>query len=315
VAEETLVLIRNLPVCRWQLQFAALQRLVRQRDILRGMKRCTYCGKEYPDDAVCCLIDGQPLEGGEPLPAPTPLPLSEPTPPPPAPVALTDRQMRIIEMMLVCGIAFGVSILTSLHEVSGHVFGNPSRSEFDWMINSLRQGFCLGLLWYVLRRRGKTFYDLGLSWSWSDVGWSLPLKLAGSAGFYAVFYVFYFTGLSSVDTTNATGHVGYYLFGNDVAFMAILFQFVNPFFEELIVRAYLMTEVRQLTNSVAKAVLLSTALQTSYHFYQGVPFALAHGATFLILSIYYAKTNRIAPVILAHLYSDVGFTLLYLAHH
>ena len=26
------------------------------------MKRCTYCGKEYPDDAVVCATDGQPLQ-------------------------------------------------------------------------------------------------------------------------------------------------------------------------------------------------------------------------------------------------------------
>ncbi|HEV2437409.1 MAG TPA: CPBP family intramembrane glutamic endopeptidase [Verrucomicrobiae bacterium] len=279
------------------------------------MKTCPYCGKEYPDDAVRCLMDDQPLEGGEPSPLPPPTPLSEAPAPPPCPAVLTDRQMRIIELVLVCGIAFGSSILSSLYEVSGHVFSSPSRSEFSWMIGNLREGLCLGLLWYVLRRRGRTFYDLGLSWTWADAGWSLPLKLAGSAGFYAVFFVFDFTGLSSVDTTTATGHVGYYLFGNHVAFTAILLQFLNPFFEELIVRAYMMTEIRQLTNSMTKAVLLSTVLQTSYHFYQGAPVALAHGATFLIFSIYYAKTNRIAPVILAHLYSDVGFTLFYLFHH
>jgi hypothetical protein len=26
------------------------------------MKRCTYCGREYPDDAIECSIDQQPLE-------------------------------------------------------------------------------------------------------------------------------------------------------------------------------------------------------------------------------------------------------------
>lgn len=26
------------------------------------MKKCTYCGKEQPDDATVCPIDGQPLK-------------------------------------------------------------------------------------------------------------------------------------------------------------------------------------------------------------------------------------------------------------
>lgn len=28
------------------------------------MNRCTYCGKEYPDDTTVCSIDGQAVEGG-----------------------------------------------------------------------------------------------------------------------------------------------------------------------------------------------------------------------------------------------------------
>jgi hypothetical protein len=36
------------------------------------MKKCTYCGKEYPDDVLLCEIDGKPVEAvsasGAPLP-------------------------------------------------------------------------------------------------------------------------------------------------------------------------------------------------------------------------------------------------------
>ncbi len=97
--------------------------------------------------------------------------------------------------------------------------------------------------------------------------------------------------------------------------MTFFFGFLNPFFEEIIVRAYLMTEVRQLTGSGAKAVMVSTALQMSYHFYQGVPMALSDGAAFLVFSLYYSKTRRITPVILAHLYMDVLGTLIFKIHH
>jgi len=40
------------------------------------MKKCTWCGKEYPEDAVVCAIDQQPLESDAPAPA-APSPESE----------------------------------------------------------------------------------------------------------------------------------------------------------------------------------------------------------------------------------------------
>ncbi len=108
--------------------------------------------------------------------------------------------------------------------------------------------------------------------------------------------------------------MGGILFGGGISIATLLFVCLNPFFEELIVRAYVITEVKQLTGSAAKAVLLSTALQTSYHLYPGAPMAFSIGAAFLVVSIYYSKTGRITPVILAHLYFDLGTTLWFAIH-
>jgi|SRR5436190_15254971 len=33
------------------------------------MKRCRYCGNEYPDDATICFIDGESLPSNDPQPA------------------------------------------------------------------------------------------------------------------------------------------------------------------------------------------------------------------------------------------------------
>lgn len=35
------------------------------------MKRCTKCGKDYPDEATACAIDGQPLAAISPTPPPS----------------------------------------------------------------------------------------------------------------------------------------------------------------------------------------------------------------------------------------------------
>jgi hypothetical protein len=69
------------------------------------MKKCSYCGKEYPDEATACSIDGQPLETiGAPA-APKAQPVTSAAKPPPAgrPVdpALMTR-LRSIHLYLGC---------------------------------------------------------------------------------------------------------------------------------------------------------------------------------------------------------------------
>jgi len=75
---------------------------------------------------------------------------------------------------------------------------------------------------------------------------------------------------------------------------------LNPFFEELIVRAYLMTEIGELTGSWILAVGVSVVFQAGYHIYYGWPVAVSLGFQFLVFALYYAKTRRAAPIILAH---------------
>jgi len=57
--------------------------------------------------------------------------------------------------------------------------------------------------------------------------------------------------------------------------VVIPFSLLNPFFEELIVRAYLMTEIMDLTGSAMLAIATSVLLQASYHLYYGWFGALA----------------------------------------
>ena len=94
------------------------------------------------------------------------------------------------------------------------------------------------------------------------------------------------------------------MLGFGISLLSIAFVLLNPFFEELIVRAYTMSEVMDLGGSRLLAILISVSLQMSYHFYQGVLRSIAIAATFTVFSIYFAKTRRIAPIILAHFCFD-----------
>src|SRR5205823_12784216 len=51
------------------------------------MKKCTWCGKEYPDTVERCLTDAEPLIGGEP--------------PPPMPVQSDEEEETIWSSQLI----------------------------------------------------------------------------------------------------------------------------------------------------------------------------------------------------------------------
>src|SRR5262249_7646685 len=70
--------------------------------------------------------------------------------------------------------------------------------------------------------------------------------------------------------------------------------------EELIVRAFMITEVVELTGQVSLAVFSSVCFQALYHFYQGGAGGLVGAGGFLICSIYYVRYRRITPLILSH---------------
>lgn len=227
---------------------------------------------------------------------------------------LPDRRLQIFEVILVCAIAFGSSVIYSIAILYGADFGSSGKGAVYWTTSAIHEVTGLALVWYVLRRRSVTLTDLGLSFRKTDFGLSLLLWLSGSLLYYGSYAAIYATGFASNEAAAAVKDVGQKLFHGGISVMTVLFVFVNPFFEELIVRAYFITQVRHITNSTLIAVALSVLLQMTYHLYQGVPLALSSAALFLLFSIYYAKTNRIGPIILAHLYFDLLATLSFMRH-
>ena len=155
------------------------------------------------------------------------------------------------------------------------------------------------MLAYVLWRRNKK--DFALDFQLRDVPHSLVLAVAGYFSYgvvYSVAYQLY---------TAAGGHVPVtpnWLAQISGSAIAMIIVCVNPFCEELIVRAFVITEVEALSGRLAKAILASVGIQTLYHLYQGVVAATAVAALSLVLSAYFARYRRITPVILVHLYFD-----------
>jgi len=209
-----------------------------------------------------------------------------------------ERRVRWFELSLVLVIAFGGSFLSSLYLMKAGKAGLPTVSEFRWARGFVQEIPCLILLWYVLSRRRKSFRDIGLRWSVRDVVVGLGLVLVSYVAYtiggfivYSIHRAFFPTGTSGVTAADLSSHS---------LLLAIPFALINPFFEELIVRAYLMTEVKALTGSWFLASLSSVAIQWSYHLYYGWDASLSIAFTFLTFSIYFARTQKATPVVVAH---------------
>ncbi len=213
-----------------------------------------------------------------------------------------DRRQRWFEVCLVLLVAFGGNIVSSLHLLIAGPAALPPMSNFRWAGGMLQQIAALLLLGYVLSRRGLKFANLGLRWSLRDVAVGLLVFIV-SFGTYELGRTLIQTFHLLAFGTWPTGPTAKDFFGHP-SVMAIPFTMLNPFFEELIVRAYLITEVTELTGSSTLAVAASVLVQFSYHLYCGWAGAITLSFFFMALALYYAHTRRATPVIVAHGFLD-----------
>jgi membrane protease YdiL (CAAX protease family) len=212
------------------------------------------------------------------------------------------KRIRWFEVSLVLLVAFAGAFLSSVYLLNNGPSPGPHISNARWSINIIHEITSLCLLRYVLSRRNLRFRDLGLRWSLRDVG--LGVSLAGAS------YAMYAMGhalthfLHNAIFSPARNFTPRDFFGHP-AVLFVPFSILNPFFEELIVRAYLMTEVKDLTESSALAVVISVVVQSSYHLYYGWEGAIALSFLFLTFALYYARSRRALPLIVAHGFFDI----------
>jgi membrane protease YdiL (CAAX protease family) len=218
-----------------------------------------------------------------------------------APPAASDARMRWFELALILFIAFSQYIFTSIFMLNGERFQGEEIVSHRYLYRFMQEAGCLLLLGYILSRRKLRFKDIGLRWSVHDL-WRGPALLVVS---YLVFGAGgRLIGAMAHSLSQASVAKQAFTWG-PMPYEAIPILLLNPFFEELIVRAYLMTEVRELTGSSVVAVIVSVAVQTSYHLYYGWKGALSLAFLFLVFSVYYARSRRITSVILVHAFLDL----------
>lgn len=219
---------------------------------------------------------------------------------PPAVPSLSNAH-RWIDLGLVLLVAFGNSILGSI--IRSFHPASVSRSNSGIGLAILGEGIALSLFFVLFNRQGRQLSDLGFGFRWTDV----------PKGFALTVVSFMFMGLLAIIVPDAYSLITLRKFPYNTSvsniftsslWLIVPFLLLNPFFEEILVRGYLMTEWISLRGSVALAAIISLAVQTSYHLYYGVYGALIVGCGLSVFAVYYAKSRRLMPVILAHMFWD-----------
>lgn len=214
------------------------------------------------------------------------------------------KYLRAMEFGLIFLVVLAPLVSVSIYAVvsGSHPAGSSPGKAFT-LSGIFTELGALALLSYVLFRQGRKLRSLGFGFSWKDIPRSfLVIGLA-----YLALLVWWF-GLVAIyrslgrPINSAPQNVEF--MSSMLSVFGIMFLLLNPFFEELIVRAYLISEVQFFTGSSSLAVLASVVIQSSYHLYQGVIPAFLTTSVFTVFSLYYVRTRRITPVIIAHMVFD-----------
>lgn len=219
-----------------------------------------------------------------------PLAAEEPQAPAEAPEAsLRDRRLRLCELALVLGVGFlGSTVGSILHWWTGQ---RSTLADDRYLYSILQDVVTISVLAYVLYWQGRNLKSIGLTFRFSDLGWGVLLLFLSQLVSDAV------GGALPPASANPSEH-------HAVLSQPGLFQWLavipGAAREELAVRAYLMTEVGELTGHMGIAVLASTGFQMLYHLYQGTSAALIAAGSFFVASVFYASTRRATPLIVAH---------------
>ena len=207
------------------------------------------------------------------------------------PVRSTPNAAQRVELAAVLLVAFGPAVLGSVASL-GSIATGPAITGGGLLALVVQEVLVFALLATLLRLRGWTRAGLGLTFRSADVAWGLGLFVAGAllAGLIAL----------AMPTDEAAASLVEARIPLNIVLLASA---VNPVFEEVFVCGYLVAVLKP-WKGAAFAINASTALRLAYHLYQGTP-AVAIIPLGLLFALWFARTGRLWPVILAHAAFDV----------
>jgi len=206
---------------------------------------------------------------------------------------------------LVLTVSFAHFIASAIYYLihPGTPTAAPYQRQFGVLTAIIWEVCSLLLLWFILSGQNRNWRDIGWTPTWSDIPYALALIVVTRIcqSVINLWFQGYYRSITGHYLQPTTTHG---ILGAGISVLTIALVLINPVFEELIVRAYAMSEMMALGRGPILAVLASVVIQMSYHVYQGTLRGIALAVGFTISSIFFLKTKRIVPVVLAHLWVD-----------
>jgi membrane protease YdiL (CAAX protease family) len=198
---------------------------------------------------------------------------------------LSDRA----ELALVCFVAFGFHITTSLIALL------RGQQRFELTTGRTLGGIAIEVItllavYAILRIRGWDFARLGLRFTWGGVG-------SGIALFIAFMLLYYALALAVVTTFGIT-LPALKLTHRAPLPLTLAFLLLNSLFEEVTVVGYVMNALEK--QGPALAITASALLRFSYHLYQGPIATLSILPLGFLFGLVYWRSKSLWPLMVAH---------------
>ena len=224
------------------------------------------------------------------------------------------------EFAIVFVAAFGFALVGSIHSLWAPERYERPLTNSDLLHTLIFEVVVGSLLWVFLMLRGWTGAQVGLSAvrPWSRKFLTTPLVALGlvaafSAG-AAILMIAIATLKLHVWPTLVSQALGRLTVAPDLRITTVLaVALINPVFEEVFVCGYVISSLRDRIGA-ANAVTVSSGIRVACHLYQGVFGALVKAPGALIFAIWFARTKRLAPLILAHALMDFASLFFLTAH-
>ena len=222
--------------------------------------------------------------------------------------APTDSRRRWQDLAIILFVGFSPNVIAAIYLLFVPAAMALNLNNLRYFTGIIHQIGILLLFGILLRRQGRRLSDIGFSFESMDLlrGFGLVAVSWIATYLFATFiaFIFYWNGwhLHSRDPAK--------IFGGTWPLLFVAYTLTSPFYEEILVKGYLITELIGLSRRVWLAALISFLLQSSYHLYYGLFGAMYVSIGFGISAVYFVKTRRLMPVILAHLLWNIGVTYL-----